>query len=160
MKYLKVSVSVLDRKTIFSSGKGLDSYVFILSREKTRIKMFILHSDPPIQDWWAVTTFTGKIWFCILWWECCFWLEAGCSQVSITFTKSIVFLWPFLWPFSLVKIRKVLYWCFSFYFIFWFCPYALNVISIWFCVFLRRFVWLYVLMRMCLVNSVACCMSF
>ena len=36
---------------------------------------------------------------------------------------------------------------------------ALNVISIWSCVFLKRYVWIYVLMCMCLLNSFACCMS-
>lgn len=51
VKYLKVSTfSVLNRKTIFTPGRGLDSCVCIASIEKTRIKMFILHPDPPHQD--------------------------------------------------------------------------------------------------------------
>ena len=87
VKYLRVSISVLDRKSIFSRGKGLDSYVFILKWRKDKDKIFILHPDPPIQDWWAVTTFTGKHWFCVLWWECCFCLEQAVHSLHDIYWK-------------------------------------------------------------------------
>lgn len=73
-------------------------------------------------------------------------LRAGCSQSPWHLPKSIVFLGPLTWSRSESTIT-MLY--FILFYLFWFWPVHFPFAS----VFLKRFEWIFVLMRMCLLNQ-------